>query len=220
MLLGAHWDSRPADLIEGDKSRFQGAIDGASGVATLLELSRISKNSDNQLTLIIVFFDAEDMGGGNQFTISQSNELNGWCIGSRYFCENFPPFLIKYEIIYAIVVDMVGAPSPVFPLEETSLNNAPALTSKIISIANELGLSPPFITQKIGTIIDDHIPLTYTCKIPAALIINYEPENRHFGFFHHNENDNIENFSPVGCIATVKVLYALITEPEKSGYTF
>lgn len=65
IMLCTHWDTRPwADLDTIDPGKpFDGADDGASGVAMLLELARHLKNAN--IGVDLVFFDLEDYGQQN-----------------------------------------------------------------------------------------------------------------------------------------------------------
>ena len=58
ILLTAHWDTRPwADQDSIDKYKpFDGADDGASGVAVLLEVARLLQNSNLNIGVDIIFF--------------------------------------------------------------------------------------------------------------------------------------------------------------------
>lgn len=64
ILLCAHWDTRPfADQdIKNTVSPIDGANDGGSGVAVLLELARQLSMKKTELGIDIIFFDAEDWG--------------------------------------------------------------------------------------------------------------------------------------------------------------
>ncbi len=92
ILLCAHWDSRPdadkdPDPANHDKP-VQGANDGASGVAVLLEISRIVKEYEPPVGVDIVLFDGEDGGDyGNDET---------WLLGSRHFAKIMPSSYQKF----------------------------------------------------------------------------------------------------------------------------
>jgi len=96
-LLGAHYDTRIFADLEPDpllrEEPVPGANDGGSGVAVLLELARILPEK-LPVPVQIVFFDAEDNGGIEDWD---------WILGSRAFVEHIdnPPSAV-------IIVDMVG----------------------------------------------------------------------------------------------------------------
>ena len=66
IMIGAHWDTRPrSDQDENLSYQDQpliGANDGASGIAVLLELSRLMKKYPPPIGVDIIFFDGEDFG--------------------------------------------------------------------------------------------------------------------------------------------------------------
>lgn len=216
ILIGAHWDSREPSLLEKNlNNKFEGAIDGASGVATLLEIARIISKVNLNLSIVIVFFDGEDWGPSSQLLIRSEREKSFWCLGSQIFCNNFP--IREINIRYGILVDMPGAPNPSFPMEETSIKYAENTTKSLWELASKSGLAPPFIQKQIPSIIDDHLFLNTLCHIPTTLIINYDIENNTFGFFHHNHEDNIKNLSTKGMKAVAKTILLKIQEDNKKA---
>ena len=122
ILLGAHYDTRPWCDEEDDYSdRFYnvpGANDGASGVGVLLEVARQLglKLSDSTLTtpVDIIFFDCEDMGTPRVYTGAEREDT--WCLGSQLWATNYAKNN-THPYCFGIVLDMVGAPDAVFPLE-------------------------------------------------------------------------------------------------------
>ena len=81
IILGAHYDTRP--LADRDPQfpgqPVMGANDGASGVAVLLELSRVIDLKSLDERIWIVFFDVEDSGG---------IDGNPWAYGSQFFANS------------------------------------------------------------------------------------------------------------------------------------
>lgn len=151
ILLGAHYDTRPwadkdADSLNHSKP-VMGANDGGSGVAVLFEIGRILSNFEPlQYGIDLVFFDLEDMG-------SYGND-ESWCLGSKYYAENFEGE--KPE--KAIVVDMIGDKDLAINMEFFSYNNSPALVNEVWDIAQDLGFTE-FKSKIVGAIIDDHYSL-------------------------------------------------------------
>lgn len=64
ILLAAHWDSRPRTDFHSDSTRIEepidGANDGASGVAVLMELARLLKDYPAETNIDLVLLDGED----------------------------------------------------------------------------------------------------------------------------------------------------------------
>ncbi|MCX6307596.1 MAG: M28 family peptidase, partial [Bacteroidia bacterium] len=86
MLLCAHWDSRPWADQDSNPANWRkpidGANDGASGVAVLMEVARqlqaeAAKGNQPVFGVDIVFLDAEDLGTP-KFSKKEDNE-ESWC---------------------------------------------------------------------------------------------------------------------------------------------
>jgi len=150
-LISAHYDTRPYADQDPDPARRQepvpGANDGASGVAVLLELSRVLPLANPTHGVGLVFFDIEDHGapGGP----------NGFCLGSRHFASNEPTQVKGYQ--YGINLDMVADAELTLPMEGYSLSKAPKLTFDLWNIGNSLYPSI-WIKQRGPSIYDDHMP--------------------------------------------------------------
>lgn len=203
ILLFAHWDTRPWADNDPDtanhKTPIDGANDGASGTAVLLELARvISSNPDIKTGVDILLCDAEDWG-------EESND-ESWAMGARYFAEN-----AQKEGYYprsAILVDMVGAPEATFMREFFSQRANPALADEIWAIGNSLGYGDMFINRIGSAVNDDHVELIKT-GIPAIDIIDYREGQ---GFFPgwHTISDNMDAISPATLGAVGQVLETYI----------
>ena len=175
IILGAHFDSRSLADQDPDQSKRSepvlGANDGASGVAVLLELSRVlSEQIDKQIWL--VFFDAEDNG---------NIQGQDWILGSREFVDK-----LEGKPDSAVIIDMIGDADLKIYWEK---NSDPALTKEIWDTAIELGYSDVFIPEYKHRIIDDHIPFL-RAGIPAVDIIDFE-----YPYWHTTE-DTADKVSP------------------------
>jgi len=168
IILGAHYDTRLLADRDGDAAKWNqpvpGANDGASGVAVLLELSRVIP-MDIPGEIWLVFFDAEDNG-----------RIPGWdwILGSTAFANSLQAF--PEEVI---IVDMIG---------DADLNiyqegySDQALTHEIWSLAAELGYADYFIPEVKHTILDDHLPFI-SLGIPAVDIIDID-----YTYWHTSED--------------------------------
>lgn len=163
LLLLAHWDTRPrsdnSTVPGADTIPVPGANDGASGVAVLLELSRLLTEQAPPVTVDLLFVDGEDYGptGVDMY------------LGSRRFARRMAG---DYEPAYGILLDMVGDVDPSFPIEGYSAERAPQVAQRVWSIARELGYGPSF-PQRVGTRIgDDHLPLN-DAGLPTIDIIDF-----------------------------------------------
>ena len=143
IILGAHYDTRIiADRTQGSNQPVPGAVDGASGVAVLLELAQVLDLEEIDREIWLAFFDMEDNGG---------NVIPGfdWAIGAQYMANNLQ--VIPEAVV---VVDMVGDADQQLYFERYS---DPALQAKIWGIAADLGYGDYFIPAYKHRIIDDHI---------------------------------------------------------------
>ena len=198
ILLGAHYDTRPWCDEEDDYSdRFYnvpGANDGASGVGVLLEVARQLGQKDSLKTPVdIIFFDCEDMGTPRVYTGAEREDT--WCLGSQLWATNYAKNSAAVYA-YGIVLDMVGAPDAVFPLEMYSTQYASNYQHQIWRAAEQLGYGAMFSKQQSYPITDDHYYINYIAGIPCVDVIHYDIRNA-TGFPHwwHTRNDNMDNIS-------------------------
>ena len=187
ILLLAHYDCRPWADQDSDpqkrKEPVDGANDGASGVAVLLEMARQLKETGSKLGIDILFVDAEDWG--------TDGDDESWALGARYFAAN--PVIPGYSPSFAILLDMVGGKGAVFPREYFSQQNAPRLNDAFWAAAHQAGHGKSFPNSLGGAVTDDHVELL-KAGIPAIDIIEY---NAGSGFNHtwHTSADNLSNIS-------------------------
>ena len=176
ILLGAHYDSRArADQSKGQETApVPGAVDGASGVAVLLELANSLDLEKLDQEIWLAFFDFEDNG---------SNGIAGWdwIVGSTYMAQNLT------EIPAAMVlVDMIGdADQQLF--YET--NSTVPLREEIWAVAADLGFAEQFIARTKYSMIDDHTPFLQQ-GIPAVDIIDFDYP------YWHTVEDSADKASP------------------------
>ncbi len=204
ILLCAHWDSRPyADRDTDEKAKaipIDGANDGASGVAVLLEIARILQQRPPQTGIDIVLFDLEDSGRPEWEKHKPGDEYS-WCLGAQYWAENLP--VPDYSASYGILLDMVGTYEPCFTMEATSMYYAPDIMRKVWEKAALMGYGNIFQNLATNALIDDHLFVNDLAHIPTIDIVHYD--NRACtGFFPHwhTRNDNLENVSA----ATLKIV--------------
>ena len=152
LLLGAHWDTRPWADKDSNPSNHQkpilGANDGASGVAVLMELAHVLNKTKLPYTVILAFFDGEDLG--------TNSRPSDFLIGSKRFAANMGS-LRPNE---AIIIDMIGDKDLQINSELISINAAPDLWLRVLQAADEVGVKSFFKGPPIE-IIDDHLPLIY-----------------------------------------------------------
>lgn len=186
-LIGAHYDTRarsdqsPAELAE---QPTPGAVDGASGVAVLLELARVLELPPENGQVWLLFFDVEDNGGGG---------LPGWdwIVGSTHMAQN-----LSVTPAAMVLVDMVGDADQQLYWEG---NSDPALRERLWNIAADLGYGDYFIPTLRFTMIDDHVPFA-RLGIPAVDIIDFDYP------YWHTVEDSADKASPDSLYRVGRVL--------------
>jgi Zn-dependent M28 family amino/carboxypeptidase len=177
VIVGAHYDTRPAADMDPDPANRQqpilGANDGGSGVAVLLELARVLDRDKLDQQVWLAFFDAEDRG-----------RLDGWpfSVGAREMAQSL---VVKPQSV--IVVDMIGDADQNIYYEGYS---DPDLSARLWAIAAELGYSDYIIPESKHTIIDDHLPFKEQ-GIPAVDVIDFDYP------YWHTLADTSDKVSPI-----------------------
>jgi glutaminyl-peptide cyclotransferase len=208
IMLCTHWDTRPWADMDSSKSDepFDGADDGASGVAMLLELAHHLKNAG--IGVDLVFFDLEDYGqqeGRNGEDTKYKPQDNTWCLGSQYWAKNLPSNYIMPR--FGILLDMVGGKDAIFPME-----------NKIWDLAARLGYGNYFTRDRTGPTIDDHKYVNELAGIPTIDIVHYVVQKRDYPYFHHKHSDNMsvidkKTMNVVGTLL-LNVIYREKNNPE------
>jgi glutaminyl-peptide cyclotransferase len=179
VLIATHYDTRSTADKDQDESRrnqpINGANDGGSGVAVLLEIAMLWKEQPPQIGVDLIFFDGEDFGRGA--------ELDEYFLGSKAFVRDFP----NYRPRWGIVIDMVGDASLDIRKERDSLARAPEVVERVWNAAARVR-SSGIIDERGGNIYDDHT--TFLEKgIPVVLMIDFR-----YPWF-HTTADTIEKCS-------------------------
>ena len=197
-MLCAHWDSRPISDMDPDSSKRElpilGANDGASGVAVLLEMSRLLKDHRPPVGVDLVFFDGEDYG--------TDKWPGGWFLGSKYFADN----LGGYRPRLALLIDMIGDKNLQIYREGISQEYAGDLNDYIWNTAADLG-ARDFIDEVRDTISDDHVPLL-SKGIKSIDIIDFDYP------YWHTQEDTPDKCSAESLGEVGRVLTAAIFDPR------
>ncbi|QKG57317.1 M28 family peptidase [Hymenobacter sp. BRD128] len=199
VAIFAHWDTRPfADADKTHKNApMDGASDGASAVATALEIARsLSQRADSlapNVGVDIILVDAEDWGYEADTQADKKNQLpagsDSWCLGSQYWAKHLLPAGYKAE--YGILFDMVGAKNGHFTREAKSLQNARSVVDKIWNTAAKIGYSDYFLFSDTGEILDDHV-YTAQAGVPTVDIYDHPAYGSEaFPPYHHTTSDNM-----------------------------
>ncbi len=162
VMFATHWDTRPVAERDPNPARrhlpILGANDGASGVAVLLEVARALSRSAPRRSVVLAFFDGEDLGdhyyGSEAFAGEvRAGRADGW------------------RAKQAVVVDMIGKRGVRFTTELQSVRMARDLWTRLEATAGEMGV-PRLFGGPSAAINDDHIPLN-RAGIPSVLLIDY-----------------------------------------------
>ena len=196
-VFGAHYDTLPYAPRDPDPKKQQtpidGANDGASGVAVLLELARAVSQKKDALDsgVKLVFFDGEDF----------YTDVENMFYGSKYFAASLKPSDIS-SFKYFILVDMVGDSDLGIYKDQNSQSANPDFNNYVFSNAKALGLKGINDTVKYE-IADDHVPMI-AVKITSALLIDFDYPAW------HTASDTIDRISAEALEQTGKLLEYLV----------
>lgn len=194
ILLLAHYDTRPwadRDPEPSNRSKpIDGANDGASGVAALLEIARVAgREMPDSVGFDLLFVDMEDSGSPAN---SADDSEDSWALGAQEWVKNMP-YTPETKPRFAILLDMVGGKDARFHREYFSDRDARAVVDRIWSIARMSGMADRFPNATGGAIVDDHLHIN-AAGIPCVDII--ESANHATGSFNptwHTMADNASN---------------------------
>ncbi len=208
ILLVSHWDSRPWADRESDPLAAQqpidGANDGASGVAVLLEIARQASIHGTKLPIEILLVDGEDYGEHGE-----DGDESSWCLGTQAWLEA-NPYATSPKPRYSLLLDMVGGKDARFHREYISDTYARQLVDMIWQEAASIGLADRFINQPGGAVVDDHLFIN-RAGIPAIDIIESKsPDTGSFNATWHTLNDRYENIDPSAISDTGKLVSHLV----------
>jgi len=202
VLIGAHWDIRPWADEDPDPAKralpFEGANDGVSGVAVLLEISRaLSQDPPPEgVGVDLVFFDGEE---------GPKHHLGDHFLGSKELAERW--FTTGVSVPTAgVIVDMVGRRGTKIPREPTSQQGAPEVVDAIFQLARERGATA-FVDRTGPQILDDHIAFLAR-GVPVALLIDIEDPNW------HTHEDTLDKLDPEVMAQVADVVLAWIRRQQ------
>ena len=211
IALFAHWDTRL--IAEKDKNEalrnkpIQGAVDGASGVAALLEIARLMKANPVNLGVDFVFFDAEDQG--------DDSATETWCLGSQFWSKSVQNDSSKPEM--GILLDLIGSQGATYSKEEISSKMAGSIQNKVWDLAAAMGKGSLFINSPIGQITDDHFYVNTIANIPTIDIISTKPSG-FFGVYHDTNNDNIKTIDKQNLASVIQVVTAVVYKTSDNSF--
>lgn len=196
-LLAAHYDSRPRAEYDSDSTKrdswIDGANDGASGVAVLMELANLFASQKPRVNIDLALLDGEDFG--------QPQDLDEYFLGAKEMIKH--DFKDTYE--FALVIDMVGDKDLRIYREGYSDRYSTKINDLFWETAARLGENV-FVDSVKYDIHDDHLSFM-TIKLPSAVIIDFD-----YKYWHttHDTPDkcSAESLESVGRVVTT-VIYGL-----------
>ncbi len=198
ILLMAHYDSRPRTDYASDTALLEqpidGANDGGSGAAVLMEMGNLMASQPPPCAVDLVMVDGEDWG--------KSGDYDYYLLGSREFGRRG----IRGKYRFGIVVDMVGDTSQVIYRDHYSERFCKPLNDAIWTTAAQLGVHT-FRDSVRHAIIDDHHSLI-SSGITAVVIIDIEYPHW------HTEFDTPDKCAPQPLANVGRVLAELVYNPS------
>ena len=192
LVLASHFDTK---LYR--EFRFVGANDGASSTAALLELARVLKGQQPELTIELLFLDGEEARlpewRGNDNTY-----------GSRHYVQEAQKSGSLKTVRALVLLDMIGDRDLVIKRDS---NSTPWLVDAIWNTAARLGHSARGGDQ-LTVVEDDHIPFL-RAGVPAVDIIDLENPTW------HTPQDTLDFVSAKSLQVVGDVVLAAIPEIEK-----
>jgi len=193
-ILAAHYDSRPRAEYDPDSTKrnnwIDGADDGASGVAVLMELGNLLASQRARVDIDMLLLDGEDYG--------RPGDLDEYFLGAKDFVLRD----VKDKYKFALVIDMIGDKDLRIYREEHSNKYSPEFTDRVWKIAAELG-ETAFVDSVKHAIYDDHLSFM-TIKLPAAVIIDFDYR------YWHTTHDTPDKCSPESLASVGRVVATLL----------
>jgi len=191
LVLASHYDTK---LFR--EFRFVGANDGASSTAALLELGRVLKARQNELTIELLFLDGEE---------ARMTEWRGLdnTYGSRHYVQAAQKDGSLKSLKALVLLDMIGDRDLLIKRDS---NSTPWLVDIIWAAAARLGQTSTFSNQ-LTVIEDDHIPFL-RAGVAAADIIDLENPTW------HTPQDDLEHVNAKSLQVVGDVVTAAIPEIE------
>lgn len=197
ILLGTHYDTRLWADVDPDPARrdepIEGANDGGSGTAVLLEIATVLKERRPPVTVEIVFFDGEDYGRPGS---------KDYFIGSKIVAQRWSEiYATKPEL--ALVLDMVGDADLEFLREANSDARFPWIADRLWRSGAEI--APLSFGSGRRPVWDDHTALM-EIGIPATLLIDFDYP------WWHQTGDTLDKCSPESLEITGRVVLAALLD--------
>ncbi|MHB8584398.1 MAG: M28 family peptidase [Thermoplasmatota archaeon] len=227
VILMAHYDTRPVADNDPNPANhgkpIEGANDGGSGVAVLLEMARLLALKPRNLTYIFLFVDGEDGGQGQNETTAQACNAD-WALGSAYYARSMSGGEVnRTEAL--VLFDLVGDVNLSLMREDSSFGGPGQwIQNRIWAIGAGLGYGSVFSNSTSYAIEDDHTPFLNR-GIPSLDIIDLRPpyfENTLQGMqadpfppTHHKLTDDLAHISPTSLVIVAQASWLWLEENDR-----
>jgi len=193
-ILCAHYD-----CVGSATTNFQGADDNASGVAALLEAARVFSDVNFPYTLVLAFWDEEEIG----------------LLGSNAFAPDGP--LGYWDVKGVINLDMIGYDGnndSLGMIHTFPVGNSVMLASKLLDVKSNYGLHLQTTVKNPGETATDHQSFWIKGATAVGLTEDYDAD---FSPHWHLLSDSIENMDLPYFTEMSKWAIAAICEIAQSG---
>jgi hypothetical protein len=203
IVLGAHHDTKD-DVGPG----FEGANDGASGVALVLELARALAPRVDGPSIELALFDAEEARGDRDFTQDGTRGSRQYVSYAGRGGRQGSPVL--REIGAMVLFDLVGDCSLQIPYEPNSDRD---LYEQFVEAARADDDDPAPFQGETDPILDDHIPFAQA-GIPAVDLIDFRfGPGPPPGAYWHTPEDTLDKVCPQSLDAVGEAALGALPRP-------
>ena len=185
IVLGAHHDTKD-DVGPG----FEGANDGASGVAVVLELARALAPRVDGPSIHLALFDAEEARGDRDFLSDGTRGSQQYVEYAGSGTQGTPPVR---QIGAMVLFDLVGDCSLQIPYESNSDRD---LYEQFVRSARAADGDPAPFQGQTNPVLDDHIPFV-RAGIPSLDLIDFTfGPGPSPGAYWHTPEDTLDKVCP------------------------
>lgn len=193
-LLSAHYD-----CVGNINEPFEGADDNGSGVATLLEAARVLQYTNFPYTIVLAFWDEEEIG----------------LLGSEAFAPDGP--LGFWDVKGVINMDMVaydGNKDSLAMIHTFPVGNSVPLATRLVELNKLYGIGLKTMIKNPGETSTDHQSFWLTGATAIGLTEDYDADfNPHW----HQLSDRIENLNIAYYGLMARLAIVALCDIGKSG---
>jgi Zn-dependent M28 family amino/carboxypeptidase len=194
VVIGAHYDhlgmGHGGSLYRGEPAIHNGADDNASGIAALIELSRMLSGKDQKNNYLMMAFSGEEKG----------------LLGSNYFIKH--PTVDLRKVNYMINMDMLGRLKPDEPVLLINGTGTSSAWYSAIDTAGMMGLRIKVTESGIGP--SDHTSF-YLDSIPAIHFFS----GTHGDYHKPSDDEPLINYD--GEVKIVRVINTVVDKLNDKG---